>query len=372
MTRLARILWFLFAASAVTAGYLVLQDSRTRAPLGRPDPAGSTAAGGGAHPSAALAGRASLPSASSRDAGPKAELAGLGGPTRDGAGGNGAAEEGAGEGETAGAGDLAGEGAAGERGEGGGPTIEPEEFLAQFLELAAKGDLEALTGKMLPGAIRALRGPLMELLAGGEEAQEKMRATTADMQFSLEETPEGLLRVRMEGPGGTKSDLEIYLVPEEGAWKLAAPSDLEETEAVVNADRAAKRLQLLALCQNTFLIDDLDGDGPDYAARAGDLASGLDRSGIYEGVLDPEFVAAADTGRPLDGYSFGRISMAGNDFGYYAIPALRGPGPAETLLIDSRGRIWAKDLGGEPPPSEWPGPDPAAQGWKERKQWPGF
>ena len=167
-----------------------------------------------------------------------------------------------------------------------------------------------------------------------------------------------------------KPDVELYVVPQEGAWKLAAPGDLEP--AVVECDRATRRLQLLAICQNTFLIEDLDGDGQDYAVGVRELAAGLDRSGVYEGVLDPEFAGAADTGRALDGYAFGRIAMDGNDFGYYAIPALRGPGPAETLLIDSRGRIWAKDLGGEPPPSEWPGPDPAAQGWKERKQWPDF
>jgi hypothetical protein len=291
-------------------------------------------------------------------------------PTRGDAGGKGSKEEGAGDTETAGAGDLAGEQPAGEPGKGGRPTIEPEEFLAQLLELAAKGDIEALTGKMLPGAIRALREPLLGLLVDGEKAKEEIKATTADMQFSLEETPEGLLRLRMEGPGGVKSDLEVYLVPDEGAWKLAAASDLEEP--AVDADRAAKRLQLLALCQNTFLIEELAGDGQAYAAWARDLASGLDRSGIYEGVLDPEFVAATDTGSPFEGYVFGRVSMSANDFGYSATPALRGPGPVETLLIDSRGRIWAKDLGGDPPPAEWPGPDPAAQGWKERKQWPGF
>jgi len=370
MTRLARILWLLFAASALTAGYLVVRDSRTGAPDGKPDAAGSTAEGRGDHPGAALAGRASLPSASNRTAGSNPETAERDGSHLDAPGGKEAAGKGAGESETAAAGGLAGAEADKKPGEGGGPTIEPEEFMAQLLELAAKGDIEALTGKMLPGAIRALRGPLLGLLMDGEEAKEQIRATTADMQFSFEETPEGPLRLRMEGPGGVMSDLDIYLVPDEGGWKLAAASDLKEP--AVDADRAAKRLQLLALCQNTYLIEDLGGDGPDYAARARDLASGLDRSGIYEGVLDPEFAAATDAGRPFEGYVFGRIPMPGNDFGYYAIPALRGSGPAETLLIDSRGRIWAKDLGGDPPPAEWPGPDPAAQGWKEGKQWPGF
>jgi hypothetical protein len=241
--------------------------------------------------------------------------------------------------------------------------MEPADFMARLFELAREGNLEALTALMRPGAIKLLRQPLTGILLDADGTREGLEAALQDLSFRFEERPDGALRLHLEGlPPGAIPDAPLFLLPDDdGGWKLGAERDLPGSAA--EAERATARLQLLAVCQGTYLMDGL-GFGPGYAPTARDLADGLERSGVYGGALAPELVTATDTGRPLEGYIFGRLPSQANEVFYYAIPAAPSSGNREALVIDGRGKIWAKDLEGGPLPAEWPAGDPSKEGWR--------
>jgi hypothetical protein len=157
----------------------------------------------------------------------------------------------------------------------------------------------------------------------------------------------------------------IYLLPQEDSWQLVTESDLPGPAA--DFLEAMNRLQLLALCQQTYFADSLGDRIGSYAETLGDLVASLNRSPVYAAVIDADFVRIAESGYPHNGYSYGLIESGGKGFAYYAAPERYGPESRETLLIDGEGKVWAKDLGGEPPPATWPGPDPSKEGWKQRR-----
>jgi len=73
----------------------------------------------------------------------------------------------------------------------------------------------------------------------------------------------------------------------------------------------------------------------------------------------------------LAGYRFGSIETDENAaplaperrFAYYAVPEIYGVKGMRTLIVDSAGRIFAKDTGRSAPPPAWPASDPTAAGW---------
>jgi hypothetical protein len=233
------------------------------------------------------------------------------------------------------------------------------------MELARKGDLEELSKHLSPGAARIGHGLLMLIMMrkAGLKA-DALDRFFEELSFELEDLGDGLVRVHMGGPD-RKPPEEIYLVPHEGSWQLATESDLPGPAA--DLLHALNRLQLLALCQHTYWADQLGGEGVEYAATLRELAEGLNRSPVYADVIEPDFITAVEVGLPSGGYTFGPIESDGKEFAYYATPDAYGTESRETLLIDNEGRVWAKDLGGEPPPSTWPGPNPEKQGWKRRR-----
>jgi hypothetical protein len=61
------------------------------------------------------------------------------------------------------------------------------------------------------------------------------------------------------------------------------------------------------------------------------------RRTAYAGILDPGLAAAADDGRTLGGYRFGRIAVGPEGFAFIASPAAYGPESRETFIIDPGG-----------------------------------
>ncbi|MBN1420286.1 MAG: hypothetical protein JXP34_16015 [Planctomycetes bacterium] len=241
----------------------------------------------------------------------------------------------------------------------------PDAFFRHLIGLALEGDIETLIGLVRPGAARAAR-PLFEgiLFRGDGEIGKTERTFLQNLRAEFEETPEGYLRLNLIIPLLPESERPkdtFYLIPHEGSWKLATESDLPGP--AMERTRAVRRLQLLAVCQQTYFAEDLDGDGPDYAATDRELLEGLERSPAFAGGLDSDLAAAADAGLLLDGYQYGRIKRGTNDFAYYAAPGMYGAESRDTYVIDGKGQVWSKDLGGAAPPAEWPDPHRAENGW---------
>jgi len=332
MSGIARILWQVFAISFIAAGGLVIWD------LHRPAPQDPRRAAGALRAPAARRAETERPP----ERGPDPEAPGSASPR--------------GEADPAQAGAT--------------PASEtPEGFFRRLIDLAVKGDLETLIGLVRPGAARAA-APLFEGILTGRDGQmnESQQTFLKNLRAEFEKTPEGYFRLNLIIPLLPESERPketFYLVPHEGAWKLATESDLPGP--AMDRARAVRRLQLLAVCQQTYYAEDLDGDGPDFAATDRELLDALERSPAFAGGLDPDLAAAADAGLNLGGYQYGRIKRSANDFGYYAAPGMYGAESRETFIIDSKGQVWAKDLGGERPPAEWPGPDPAESGWTRKE-----
>jgi hypothetical protein len=244
------------------------------------------------------------------------------------------------------------------------PPRSPEVFLRYLIGLVGKNDLEELLRRIRPGAAHRMQDLLLGILdADSARRRQELADQLQQLEFDFEELPGGLVRFRVRAPEGEDDPGDLYLVPDGDSWQLAAESDLPGPAA--DSARARDRLRLLAICQHTFFQEDLDGNGPDFAASTRALAEGLDRVPFYSGVIEPEFAAATDAQLVYDHYVFGRIDAGEGDFAYFAAPAEYGEGARATLLIDDRGRIWSKDLEGSPPPREWPGPDPEKHGWSE-------
>jgi hypothetical protein len=81
-------------------------------------------------------------------------------------------------------------------------------------------------------------------------------------------------------------------------------------------------------------------------------------------VLEAEFAAAVDGGIPYGEYVYGRLETGHGADAYAATPAVYGSAARETVVLDASGRLWSKDLAGQPLPAVWPSSDPAAEGWK--------
>ncbi len=328
-----RILWAAFAASAVLVTYLCVTAAHREAPRRSPN-----------HPLSRVTETASLQRSEEQertgDAAPELSPQPAGSP-------------------------APAEVRAPEEGEAEGELPEPGAFLEQLMDLARKGDLEELSKYLSPGMTRLTQGLLiMVMMKKAGQKSEELEKAFDGLSFEFEELGDDLLRVHVEGAQGKQPE-EIYLIPHENSWQLVTESDLPGPAA--DFIGAMNRLQLLALCQHTYFADGLGETGAAYAETLGELAEALSRSPLYADVLDLDFVSAAEAGYAHNGYTYGRIESGGTGFAYYAAPERYGPEMRETLLIDGAGRVWAKDLGGEPPPAAWPTPAPDKQGWKRRR-----
>ena len=103
---------------------------------------------------------------------------------------------------------------------------------------------------------------------------------------------------------------------------------------------------------------------PEQMAREFVTVKAHDGVDLYAGVLDAEFAKAVDGGIPYGDYIYGRLETGDGGVAHYATPAAYGDATRETVIIDAAGRVWVKDMEGAPPPAAWPGPDPAAEGWR--------
>ncbi len=241
---------------------------------------------------------------------------------------------------------------------------EPEAFMRSLVDMIKKGDMDNFAPRLRPGAARLAQGVLMMMLMAkvGKKNDELERGLDG-ATFEFEELPDGLVRVHMKDGYGHGPPEPVYLVPGEGMWDVATESDL--SAPAVDLQAALNRLRLLAVCQHTYLLED-SGEGRGYAESVRELAEGLNRSPVYEGALSAELADAVDLGTPTGGYIFGKVASGGKEFAYSARPVQYGEGSKETLLIDGEGRVWAKDLQGEPPPAAWPGPNPEKLGWQRK------
>ena len=243
---------------------------------------------------------------------------------------------------------------------------EPKAFMDALLALARAGKLEQLTEHLSPGVRRMVSGLFllaMSVKAGGDP--KTLERVLKEMRFEFEDVGDGLVRLHALDPEGRPSPEPVYLVPHEDTWQLATERDLPGPAA--DLQHAMNSLKLLALSQQTYFAENLGTGLTDYAESVYELASAMDRSDLYEGVLDPDIIQAVDRGLSRDGYVYGMFESGGKGFAYYATPDRYGIGARETLLIDGEGRVWAKDLEGNPPPPAWPAGNLTSKGWKQRR-----
>jgi hypothetical protein len=206
-------------------------------------------------------------------------------------------------------------------------------------------------------------GPILQehVLDGKKE---DLAAMADAVRLEIEKEAEDRCRVHLSSDGQPFPE-DLFLVLRDGAWEMAAASDLPGPEG--ERDRALQRLRLLGLCQEAYIDDGLGGPGrPAETGR--ELKEGLDASPAYEGALDGDLASALDGGWAIGGFRFGRIPSA-KGFAYFAAPAVLGDGSRQTFVIDGNGMTWAKDLGGEYPPAEWP-EEPEKAGWERKAAWP--
>ncbi len=245
-----------------------------------------------------------------------------------------------------------------------------EEFAQELFDLLMEEKLDEFLSHARPGFVRAMAPLLERYLTQHSGRREEIRKAIENLEVEVQERPDGALRLRILGAMPFETGEDLLIVPEGGSWKLAAESDLPGPAA--DRRRAMERLRLLAICQRAYFDENLGGRGPELAGTIRELREGLERSPLYEGILDPEFAAAADAGWTTGGYRYGKIEAGHGSFACSAAPAVYGPDGKETFVIDGSGAVWAKDLGGEPPPADWPA-DPEKAGWsRQRGPWPSF
>jgi hypothetical protein len=256
-----------------------------------------------------------------------------------------------------------------EAGGGSEDAEAPETFIAGLLDLARKGDADEIMARVLPGFMKAAGEALLPIILQQGPRKEDEPFPLDLLEFGYERLPDGLVRLQVSGPPGAEvPDVDFFLIPHEGSWKLGTASDIPGMPEEL-CRTALDRLRLLALSQFTYLEENL-GTRPGFAPTVRELAEGLGRSPDYAGVLAPRMAAAVDDGGAAGGYWYGRLQVPAGAFAYYAVPIAPNAETRETLIIDASGSVWGKDLGGAPPPAEWPA-EPEKDGW-ERKvgQWP--
>ncbi len=225
-----------------------------------------------------------------------------------------------------------------------------------------KGEIEALLSHARPGFVRVVGPILQEPVLNGKKEDFAMMADA--IQVELEKESEDRFRVRLSG-GGQALQEDLFLILRDGSWEAAAASDLPGPNAERN--QALQRLRLLGLCQEAYIDEGLRGPGrPAETGR--DLKEGLDALPAYAGALEPALASALDGGWTIGGYRFGRIAAA-KGFAYFTAPAVSRQESRQTFVIDASGVTWAKDIGGEHPPAEWPD-DPEKAGWERQTAWP--
>jgi hypothetical protein len=253
---------------------------------------------------------------------------------------------------------------------GAGDPSDPIAFVDHLLEILKTEDLDGLLSHGEPGFVRAVM-PFLEVDLFLFGKMDKLSRIADSLQVDLEEAPGDRFRLHLSIEGKMYSGEDFFLIPHEESWRLAAESDLPGPLA--DRRRTVERLRLLGLARLAYLDAGLGGPGFRYAETARELQHGLERSSAYAGIFDPGLAAAVDDGRTLSGYRFGRIGAGPEGFAYIASPAAYGPESRETFIIDSIGRVWARDLGGEPPPSLEGSADLDKSGWiRVEGPWPRF
>jgi hypothetical protein len=247
----------------------------------------------------------------------------------------------------------------------GADPADPVAFGERLLDLLRQGDIDGILARGEPGFIRAVAPDLGNLWNGKPE---DFAAAADNIGIELEEIPGGRFRIRMSLAGESYSGKDLFLVPHEGSWRMAAADDLPGP--VADRQRTIERLRLLGLGQQAYLSEGLGGASPRFAGSAFELREGLESTPAFAGLIDPALVGAADEGRPLGGYLYGRAPGGTGRFAYIASPVAMGPGSLETFAVDTDGKMWSRELGAEPAPAEWPA-DPESAGWKRVEgQWP--
>ena len=247
----------------------------------------------------------------------------------------------------------------------GADPADPVAFGERLLDLLRQGDIDGILARGEPGFIRAVTPELGNLWNGKPE---DFAVAADNLGIELEEMPEGRFRIKMSLAGEPRPGEDLFLIPRDGSWRLAAAADLPGPGA--DRQRTLSRLRLLGLGQQAFISQGLGGNGVGYAGSARELRDGLERSSIFAGLIDPGLAGAVDDGRPIGGTIYGRAPGGSGRFAYIASPAAPGPGSPETFAVDTDGNLWSRELGGEPAPAEWPA-DPESAGWKRVEgQWP--